>query len=186
MAALPPDLEQIVIDLERNEAAARHTIAGLTPHLLNWQPKEGRSWSILQCIEHLTITNLGYTQAMEGVLSGSSLPPRRGPIETGLLMGLFVKLLEPPARLKLPAPSPLLPPSALDPDTTLTRWVETHDRLRALLPLGATADFNSVGMANPFQKGMSIKVGAAILIILSHERRHLWQADNVRKSFPRA
>ena len=43
-------------------------------------------------------------------------------------------------------------------------------------------DLNRIVFPNPFFRPMPIRVGTALLMVPAHERRHIWQAKNIRKA----
>jgi hypothetical protein len=65
---LSPELRWMIADLAVNEEEARKLMAGLDQRQFNWQPREGKGWSILQCVEHLTVANELYRRAMVPVV----------------------------------------------------------------------------------------------------------------------
>ena len=185
MSALPPDLQQALSDLEKNENDVKTLMRGLSATELNWQPKNGKGWSILQCLEHLEMANKCYLDEMEPAIRNAKPEQRawKGPFQhSGFIRFFTGTLLEPPARFKLPAPPKIMPPSKGDPDAVLSAWLKTHERLRAFIQTGANYDLNSIVMQNPFVKQLRLKLASAISIITTHERRHIWQAGNVRKA----
>src|SRR2546429_10025282 len=55
----PQFLKTIAAEAEKNNAAARELVDGLTEEQLNWKP-EAKRWSIAQCLEHLAVTSRGF------------------------------------------------------------------------------------------------------------------------------
>ena len=179
---LPPDLRQVLADVAKNEADAEKVVAGLSTAQLNWRPNEGKSWSILQCLEHLRLANTRYLDAMRPVVrkSDSARCPRRGPISPSLFGRIFVGALEPPVKLKGPAPGMIQPDSTLDPERVVSAWKNTHQSIRELAISAAALDLNALEMTNPFVKQLNVNLGTAFLILAAHGRRHVWQAARVR------
>jgi hypothetical protein len=54
-------------ELGTNDHRAQALAAGLTEQQLNWQPEPG-SWSVGQCLEHLSITNEAYLTSISAAL----------------------------------------------------------------------------------------------------------------------
>jgi len=54
----------ILQQFESSEQAAAQLIAGVFRRQMNWQPNGGASWSIWQCLDHLTRTNRVYCRSM--------------------------------------------------------------------------------------------------------------------------
>lgn len=52
--------------------------------------------------------------------------------------------------------------------------------MRDLLDEAAGLDLNHTRFVNPFISVIRFSVGTGFQVITSHERRHLWQAANVR------
>ncbi len=46
-------------------------------------------------------------------------------------------------------------------------------------------DLNRIRFKNPFVHLLSFTVGTGLLIILAHDRRHLWQAEQVGQRLER-
>ncbi|HXJ41780.1 MAG TPA: DinB family protein [Bryobacteraceae bacterium] len=180
---LPADIQKLITELNQNDAGAKQVMLGLTSEQLNWQPHNGKAWSILQCFDHLILANKGYLDSMWPLVRGTNAAktPRKGPIKPGLFAKWFLGTVEPPAKLKTPTVDTLVPPSRGDRDQVLAAYVKTNDDLRALLQAGAGIDLNALTMTNPFIKQLNVNVGTAILLIAAHERRHTWQAGEVRK-----
>ena len=57
-----------------------------------------------------------------------------------------------------------------------------------LISDSADLDVNRATFKNPFLSVIKVRVGTALRLIAAHDRRHLWQADQVKKApdFPRA
>jgi len=178
-----PDIDQIFSDIRANEAALAEITRGLSTEELLWQPKPG-AWSILQCVDHLAMAHGSYLGAMQPVVKAGKAAGqlRRGPVQPSLPGRLFLKRLEPPITGKVPAPKSILPGSRLDPESVLASLSRAHDEIRKLLQEAAELDCNAIRFRNPLIRALRVRVGTAFLILNAHERRHLWQADNVRKA----
>ncbi len=77
------DLARILTHLHSDSSEAFTLTAGMTDEQLNWQPTPGKTWSILQCLEHIAISHCSYLDEMERVLQArkSSAPKRNGRIK---------------------------------------------------------------------------------------------------------
>lgn len=147
---------------------------------MNWQPRHGKAWSIAQCLDHLARTNEEYTAAMLRPIE--SAPQTGKSVKTcqpSLFGGYFIRALEPPAKFRVPAPPKLQPPSTLDKNEVLDRFHQSHRDLREIIRAMQGRDPNSIRFRNPIAPLLTVRVGTALLIIAAHERRHIWQANNV-------
>lgn len=181
-SALPADLDRIIHDLAANEAAVLKVSDGLAEDELNRQPAGGRAWGILQCVEHVTMTNRVYTGAMQSVIAsgGTAFPPRSGPLQPSLPGRLFLKRPEPPVRGKAPAPRAIRPAAHLSKAEVLGTFQRSHDAIREIVLAVRDLDLNRLRFRNPLLPALRVRFGTALLIMAAHERRHLWQARNVR------
>jgi hypothetical protein len=190
---LPASLQAILDALNQVDADARDITCELTDEQVNWQPDEGRAWSISQCLDHIGKTNMVYLQAMRPALPPQSRESSQGcpmpddpdgfrPIYPGWFARLFLWSLEPPPRVKMPAPAKIVPASQMARDEVLTAFLDSQWKIRALLSVCANFDLNRVRFQNPFLPAVRFTLGTGFLVLVAHTRRHLWQACQVRES----
>lgn len=162
--------------------------AGLNPTQLNWQPDGGRKWSVGQCLDHVATSTLIYAAAIDHAVA--SAPPTAAPGARPNLMGrAFIWSLEPPVRIKTPAPGMIQPKSSCDPAVLQAEIQDALALLRGLTSRAVTIDAGRVRFKNPLARGLRVfNVATGIFVILAHARRHLLQAEHVkaRPDFPSA
>lgn len=186
---LPPHLRSILDDLEKSDQEARRIAGGLSDAQVNWQPRE-TAWSVAQCLDHLARANTVYAAALQEAVKANQAAkePQRGPIQPGWCSRLFLRSLEPPPRGKLGAPKKIVPGSWIAGREALEAFLRSHEDVRAVIRDGAGLDLNRIRFHNPFIGFLRFTVGAGLLIIAAHDRRHLWQAERVREcaGFPKS
>ncbi|MEP6715939.1 MAG: DinB family protein [Terriglobia bacterium] len=173
------DLQSLDEALASNERAVRQVVSGLTQAQLESQPTGG--WSILQCLEHVTLSNESYTHAIGKCLHASQRP-RRGTIAPSAGGRWFLTQLEPPVTRRVRAPSRIAPGSGRTSGEILRAFDQSHAKIRKLIPLASTRDLNAIKFRNPLLPLLRVRAGTGFLIMAAHERRHLWQANKVRES----
>jgi hypothetical protein len=57
---------------------------------------------------------------------------------------------------------------------------EAHDLVRQLIRDAAAIDLNRSTFQNPFISFIRMRVGTGLAILAAHDRRHLWQAEQVK------
>jgi hypothetical protein len=180
------DLEQALDAVEQD---ARNLIDGLTPEQGVWRREPG-SWSVSECLDHLATGNRVYLRAMEPAAAQALQRGRRRRAEAlpGLIGGWFVRTLEPPVkpRFKMRAPKKIVPRPSPTLSDAAAQFLASHDALRAFLTTYADIDLAGVRFANPFIRGVRFSLATGLHVIAAHERRHLWQAWNVRRAGQRA
>jgi hypothetical protein len=59
-------------------------------------------------------------------------------------------------------------------------FLASQDEVRAFLRAFAEIDLAGVRFPNPFVAGVRFSLATGLHVLASHQRRHLWQAWNVR------
>ena len=178
---LPAEIRRILDDLETNQHRAETLVADLDNGSLNWRPDE-RSWSTAQCLDHLNVANRIYLEAMRPTIEEARRQgrTRRGPVSQGWFERWFVANLEPPPKRKLPAPKKIIPAFSGEKEALLSEFSRLHREISDLLRSSADLDLG-VRFPNPFISLFRFKTWTGFLVIPTHERRHLWQAEQLRK-----
>jgi hypothetical protein len=183
MTPLPPDLQTLSNAMDMADAAGDALASRVTEEEFFWQPNEGRRWSIALCLDHLTMANTVYGAAIRGAVETARLKgwTRSGPAAPGFFGRKFVASLEPPVKRRTFAPGKIKPRPSTSRDAILRGYHQAHDEIRQLIREAATIDINRATFQNPFLALIKVKVATAFNVIAAHDRRHLWQAEQVEK-----
>ena len=170
-------------------ATLNRLLSALTPSQLNWQPDGGARWSIGQCLDHLTKSADIYSAPIADAIAAA--PPAAGtPARPNLLGRGFIWFIEPPVRVKTPAPGTARPlASTFDPALVRSEFERTLAVLETLASRARQVDSGRARFANPFAGGRRVfNIATGIMVLLAHARRHLLQAEQVkaRPDFPSA
>ena len=186
---LHADLRDLWGQIDRVAEDAR-SLCGLSDAQFNWSPEPGRRWSVGQCIAHLNAASGIYLPVVDKAIRrgrerGLKSP---GPYHHPMIGNLFVKLAEPPPKVKFKAPSAMLPPSNERRAETLDAFLTLQDRLKECLRSANGLDLGRIRVSSPINSLLKFSLGQAFALTASHERRHLWQARQVRNhaQFPAA
>jgi DinB superfamily len=175
--------EEYISELDRQSKMALALADGLSEAALNWQPNRGKSWSIAQCLDHLAIMNAKYVKALQDAVAKNQdqLEPRQVPIQpSGWFMRWWIGTEEPPPKFKLPAPKKILPPSKLEA-TVVREFCDLQKRLADFVREWGQADLGDLKVRDPLFP-LHLTADTQLLLITYHNRRHLWQAANVKKN----
>jgi DinB superfamily len=177
---------RLAFELSGNDQTAQALVAGLSEEQLNWQPAPG-SWSVGQCLEHLSVTTEAYLPAMSAALEGKANAPVEQ-ITPGWLSRWFLRtFVEPsPNGRRVPAPGKIRPGPRVAA-TVIERFLASNRACREFIVRARSKDVNRIRFWNPLAPGVRFTVGTGLEIISSHEMRHLLQAERVRDAanFPR-
>jgi hypothetical protein len=157
--------------------------AGLSDAQVNWHPGEAR-WSIAECLQHLNVavtkTLPAFDRAIaEGRSKGKTAP---GPFRYGWFSRWMVASMEPPPKRRMRT----FPIFALSAGATyrgadvLREFTTVRDRLAERVRQADGLDLAHVRTISPVNRLLRLPLGAYLQFVIAHERRHLWQARQVR------
>jgi hypothetical protein len=182
MTGLPPDLQDLLDQVDAADRAGASLAAAVTDEQFHWQPLGGRGWSIAQCLEHLAVMNRFYGAAVRTGIDDARRRhlTRTGPGRSTYFGRRFVRSQEPPVKWKLKAPAQLGPVLARPREDVLRAYLDAHVFVRQLIADAADIDLNRATFQNPFIRVIRMRVATGLAILPAHDRRHLWQAEQVR------
>jgi hypothetical protein len=184
-ARLPSDLHALEQAYDAAERDARAVTDGLTEALGTWRA-EPLSWSVAECLDHLAVASRVYIAAMEPSAADALANGRRrqGPAMPGVIGRWFVRTFEPPVkpRFKIKAPRKIRPRVSPPLADAAAAFLASQTELQRFLRTYAAIDLAGVHFPNPFIKGVRLSLATGLHVLAAHNRRHLWQAWNVRRA----
>lgn len=184
MEIMYPELQALEEELDAAQRDAEAVVSRLGDERGRWRPEAG-SWSVIECLDHLAKTNRIYLETMRptALRAREQGRRRRGPAVPGVMGRFFVKSLEPPVKpsFRGRAPQNIQPRSELSLTEALESFVMYQDQVRAFLRENEELDLAGVQFRNPFLPLLRFSLATGLHAITAHERRHLWQAWNVRR-----
>lgn len=178
---LPQELQRLLDEIDQCERDAEALVADLDDATVNWRPPGG-GWSVAQCLHHLAVINEFYLRDCRSyVNAGRQAGHRFAGLHPTMWGRAFVQWLEPPARMKTKAAPVAQPAPSIPRDQLLPFYKASHSEYRALVHDCAAVDVNRVIMPNPFIQRVRMRMATILLVIPAHERRHLWQAREVKE-----
>ncbi|MGQ0647924.1 MAG: DinB family protein [Gemmatimonadaceae bacterium] len=184
------DVDDLARQFQEVRDRASMLVAPLSHAQFNWRPGPNQ-WSVAECFEHLIVTTGAVATRMreainrgrERGLTGS------GPFRYGRFSRWFEGQMEPPPRRRMKTPRVFAITTGSsheksrvmhDLDAAGATWQELLERARGL-------DLQRVKTVSPAASLLRFPLGAYFRISTAHERRHLWQAEQVLHAagFPR-
>ena len=185
--ALTPELQGYQRQFETAKEEARQLVSGLSGRAFNWRPSPGQ-WSISECLLHLTAAGKGYLNAMDQSIEQGHARglTGAGPFRHGLLARWVIRMTEPPVGRKFQAPRQILPLPDQPVTAVLPTFLHLQDELIQRLQQANGLDLGRVKVTSPWKSMLRFSLAASFELVAAHQRRHLWQARQVRSqpNFP--
>jgi DinB superfamily len=156
-------------------------VANLSEEQFRWRPETNR-WSIGECFDHLNKAARLFMPAFDQSLADarSRNLTAAGPFAYPAHERLFVHLLEPPARPRMPAPRAFVPSHDQRPADVMREFFEWQDQFGQRLRQADGLDLRRTRTRSPALRWFTYSLGIGFHGFLAHERRHVAQARNVR------
>lgn len=170
-----PALHHALDDTERHA----HVLAARAGHD-RWmqRPSAGR-WSPSECVQHLIATIDAFVPLVDEALAHAERPatPDPGPYRPDLLGRVLLWAIEPPYRMRASTGARFVPAGARTADVDLAELVARHETWHACMRHAAGYRLDAIRIASPFVRRTRYSLYTTFCIVPSHERRHLWQAE---------
>jgi len=154
----------------------------LTEQQFNWRPAPEK-WSIGQCLAHLATSDHALPaidRAIADARTHGWLAP--GPFRYGWFTRWMIGSMEPPPKRRMRT-FPIFTPAAaaLSRDQVLRTLVASRDRLLERIQAAAGLDLKRAIVVSPVTRLFRLPLGGYFAFLAAHDRRHLWQARQVRE-----
>jgi DinB superfamily len=183
-----PELEGYQDQLLSIQQDAPGIVAQLTPEQFNWRPAPAR-WSIAECFDHLNATARVFLAKIDRSIADAKARGLRGtgPAGHGLIDRLMIRAMEPPPRFHTRSPKVVTPAehTTRDREAVMREFMEWQGQIAARVRQADGLALSRVRVPSPFGRWLTYSLGGAFAIALAHERRHLWQAKEVRNALER-
>ncbi len=175
-AQISPQLAAIVRELEDVNAGWKNLVSGLAPGKIIQRPAKG-GWCVAECLDHLTTTTQRMIPALEAALPNA--PKGDGPYKMDLKGKMLVWFMEPPYRIKFKAVESFQP--HLSGKDVLGEFLGSQDSAIAAVRRCNGLDLSKMKIISPVDSRLSYNAYAALKLLPAHQRRHLWQAQQIMK-----
>ena len=163
-------------------------MSGLSDAQFNWQPAPGR-WSMAGCIDHLnkTAAQLFIPRIDAAIATAREKNLRsNGPFAYSAFERWCIRTNDAPAKMRFKAPKSVQPSApSLPVDQVRTEFVRWQDEMAKRIRESDGLNLRAAKHASPIPL-IKWSLGAFIQLMIAHERRHVFQARQVRQnpSFP--
>ena len=184
-----PELETDQDQLLSIKQDAEGLMSGLTDAQFNWRPAPDR-WSMAECFDHLNVTARLFMPAVDAAIATARAQGWRsqGPFVYPPFERLFLRLSEPPPKVRFKAPASFRPAANKPADCVRGEFMDWQEKLGERLVHADGLDLRRARHRSPAIGVFRWSLGTIFAVMLAHERRHIWQARQVRNrpGFPDA
>lgn len=187
MSELVEELDHRQREFGAAKRAARELVAGLSQEEFNRRSAEG-SWSVAECLAHLIATGQAVIPKLErGIERGKAKGwYSDGPYRYGVLGNMFVSWSSDdilPPRKPLRAPKLYTPPPGPDRpiEATLAGFETLQDDYAKVVERADGLDLGRIKVSSPVTRLLRLSLGQWFRLLAGHQRRHLWQAGQVKE-----
>lgn len=189
-AAAPRDLHADLAEYRRQIHCVREDaemlVEGISDTRFNWKPSPEK-WSIAQCLDHLN-SGWGALPKLDRVIAAAGEQGVRsgGPYRHPLLGKLYLRFTEPPPMIRVPAPRRFRPAPERSISDVVPRFLQLQREILTRIESADGLDLGRIRLSSPISRRFRISLGQWFGFLAAHERRHLWQAWQVRRhpAFP--
>jgi DinB superfamily len=181
-----PQLGKLLHQINGVSGLAQRLVGGLYSEQLRLQPEPGK-WSIAECLVHLSLTAAAFVpivnKACEDARQQQILG--NGPYKMDAAGRLLKWTMKPPPRLRVRTVDGFLPTIIEPIDQVLPQFLSSQSAIEQTVVSAAGIDLNRVKVASPFSKRVRYNLYSCFELIVTHQLRHLWQAEQVKREILR-
>jgi hypothetical protein len=143
---------------------------------------ESDKWSIAECIVHLNLFSETFVAEIRVACEKAQREEQfgGGPYKLDLIGRLLNYALEPPSKWTAVTPE-RFEPAVVEPlDEVIPTFLGLQQELTELITTCSGLDLNKIKITSPVSNHVRYNLYSCFQIIATHQRRHLWQAEQTR------
>jgi len=174
-----PQLAALRQQFDDATARAARMVAPLDDTTFHSAPLRG-GWSPAECLGHLTLTADAMLPRIDEALArGQAGLPDTHRYRRGVIGALLAWYMEPPVHLRTSTLPAFVPDGAGPKEAILGRFERAQGEIKQRLSRASGLNLDDLRLVSPFNARIAYSPYAAFCIMAAHERRHLWQAEQV-------
>lgn len=154
----------------------------LTEEKFNQKPASG-GWSVGECLQHINITAEQYIPRIDICINIAREKKlfTDEKFKARFIQNKLISSLEPPYKRKIKTFKAFEPASELEMHATFDSFKKFNDQIINFVNESNGINLRKAVLVSPVSKLVRLKLGEAYLLLATHTRRHLWQAEQVIK-----
>lgn len=169
-------ITNLIKDVDNIISVVNNQFKLLTINQLN-KKEHVDKWSILECLEHLNRYHAYYNGAIQQGLAAAKTNTTDNPYKNGWFGKMSIDMMSPDNVKKQKAIAKFNPVGSQLTKDTITKFLEYQQELLTLLSQAKGKNINQRKVPVEFFKLMKMKIGDALAFVVTHEQRHILQAQ---------
>lgn len=173
-------LDEVEKELSEATRRAWTLVRSTDPRIFTVRP-DPSNWSAAECLSHLSLTTELFLPPLRAAIDDARARglTRRSKPKMDILGRVLRWFLEPPIRSRVRTTARFVPRSVRAKSEAFGEFASLQDQLLDLLRSSADIDLVKPKIVSPFDRRVRYNLFSAFRIIAAHQRRHLWQAEQV-------
>ncbi|KAB2847087.1 MAG: DinB family protein [Melioribacteraceae bacterium] len=175
-----------LLNLEKQFEDLKTSVKNLTEDLseekFNTKPAPD-SWSVAECISHLNATWNPYKKLLDEAIANNQNSSVKNPddFKPRFIMKKFTEMMEPPYKFKMKTFAQFVSSEKLSKQGTINKFNDTIEQAAKYIHACENVDIKKTIIVSPVSKVIKYQLGELFPFLAAHARRHIWQAENVKK-----
>lgn len=181
-----PQLAEIIRQLDEASELARQLAEKLDDNQLRQRPRPDK-WSVAECLVHLSLSSEAELVVIDGALAGANEEASPPGVKYEMdWLGSFLKwTLEPPPMFwsKIKTTAEFQPMNIEPVERALPDFLGLQEQLKLRVERANGLPLDRIKVASPFNSRIRYNLLSCFHLLLAHERRHLWQAQQMVEQY---
>ena len=177
-------INEYLKNLDKQLVKANEILESLSDDEFNTKPSEER-WSVAEIFSHLNTTIESYFERIEKKITEAESEKAydNEELKRRKIVEKIILSLEPPYKMKYRAPAQFLSKKNYNQEEVKQRFNQNMNRFKKLLERSKNINLYKSKISSPVTSLIKINLRETYLLIIVHQERHLWQAENTISDF---
>ena len=171
-------LEDVETELSEATARAWQLVRSTDGRIFTVRPTP-QDWSAAECIAHLSLSSEQFLPVLQKAIADARERGWTSKRKPGMdMIGRTLRwFLEPPIRKRVKTAARFVPRSARAKAEAFGEFATLQSKLVDAMHAAEGLDLRKIKVVSPFDRRVKFNLYSAFRILVAHQRRHLWQAE---------
>lgn len=175
-------IQNSIIELNQISEIIQEEFYHLSENQLNWKPNQ-KSWSILQCLNHLILSDSMYDETFEKILKKYSPQSKDQEVKFSWIGKWLINAVNPNHHTPIPAPKKFqVSNDFLKKNETFSTYNSRLEKLTQYFENFKGLDLNQIYLSSPALWILRFNLSSCIQIMTYHHQRHLLQCMKIKRN----